>query len=105
MESNRSVRSNPAFINDLSELRTFVHATLCDHNQLEINAFQMTERILVRGGNPCGILFCLHGPRSVRLLAVWDTDTNSILFYGSTGERQHKCRLLNAPKIVPQGSL
>lgn len=47
----------------------------------------MTERILVRGGNPCGIFFCVHGPRSVKLTAIWETERNTILFYGSAGER------------------
>ena len=79
--------ANPLQVTTLQDLRQFVYATLCNHEQLEIGAFEMTERILVRGDHPCGIYFCLHGPRSVKYTAIWETDRNSILFYGSTGER------------------
>ena len=89
-------------VNDLNDLRHYVQETLCEQNALEIGAFRMTERILVRGGTPCGILFCLHGPRSVRLMAIWETDQNTILFYGSSGERQHKSQLRHAPKLILQ---
>ena len=54
------------YIQNLDNLREYVNRTLCHHDQLEIDAFRMTERILVRSGKPCGILFCLHGPRSVK---------------------------------------
>ncbi len=47
----------------------------------------MTERILTRSGKPCGIYFSLHGPRSVKLTAIWETEKNTVLFYASTGER------------------
>ena len=47
----------------------------------------MTERILLRGGKPCGIYFRLHGPRATQFSAIWETDRNQILFYGSGGER------------------
>jgi hypothetical protein len=53
----------------------------------------MSERILVRNGKPCGIYFCLHGPRSVRLTAIWETERNTILFYGATGEKLSKTQL------------
>ena len=84
----------------LHDLRDFVHQTLCHHNELEFGAFQMTERILRRSGKPCGIYFCLHGPRSVKLTAIWETDRNTVLFYGSTGERQQRSRLLKAPQLA-----
>ncbi len=91
---------NPLHIHDLSDLRTYVHYTLCQQNQLEPGAFEVTERILVRGQRPCGIFFCLHGPRSVKLTAIWETDRNTILFYGSAGERVLKTQLVQAPKLV-----
>ena len=80
-------------IQDLSDLRKFVYATLCDQNELVIGTFQMSERILVRSGKPCGIYFCVHGPRSVKLIAIWETEQNSVLFYGSSGERKLKVRV------------
>src|SRR5687768_10991348 len=85
---------------DLDDLRKYVHSTICEKNELEIHAFEVTERILVRRGRPCGIFFCLHGPRSVKLTAIWETDRNSILFYGSSGERVLKIQLRHAPCLA-----
>lgn len=92
--------TTPDPLQNLNELREFVQKTLCDHNQLEPGAFPITERILIRAGRPCGIYFCLHGPRSVKFSAIWETDRNSILFYGATGERFHKVQLVAAPALV-----
>ena len=86
-------------IHSLDELRQFVHKTICNQNELEVNAFQFTERILMRSGRPGGILFCLHGPRSVKFTAIWETDRNAILFYGSTGERQGTLQLMGLPSL------
>jgi hypothetical protein len=60
---------------------------------LLLDAFRMTEHPLLRGEKPCGILFCLHGPRAVKFTAVWETEHNTVLFYGATGERLHKIQL------------
>lgn len=92
--------TNPQF-NTLSELRQYVNEILCDLYQLQLGAFQMTERILLRGGRPCGIFFCLHGPRQVKFTAIWETDRNRILFYGCTGERIQKIQLTEAPPLEP----
>ena len=86
-------------IHDLDDLRQYVHRTICQQNELEANAFEVTERILVRRGQPCGVFFCLHGPRSVKLTAIWETDRNTILFYGSGGQRLLTTRLTAAPKL------
>lgn len=88
-------------ISDLNDLRAYIHETICENNELEINAFSMTERILVRGGKPCGLYFCLHGPRAVKFTAIWETDRNSVLFYSATGERVHRAQLAQAPSLVP----
>jgi len=88
-------------LDNLSDLRTYVHQTICKQNELELGAFVITERILVRGRRPCGIFFCLHGPRSVRLTAIWETDRNTILFYSSSGVRVLKTRLQHAPQLAP----
>lgn len=74
-------------IENLDNLRDFVNTTICYQHQLVIGAFKMTEHRLFRGQKPCGILFHLHGPRAVKFSAVWETEQNTILFYGSTGER------------------
>jgi hypothetical protein len=85
----------------LEDLCDYVNETLCDHHHLQIGAFQMTTRILIRGGKPCGIYFCLHGPRGVKFTAIWETDRNCVLFYGSNGERFQKTQLLGAPQLEP----
>ena len=86
-------------ISNLDSLRDFVNETLCEHYELKLDAFEMTERVLRRGGRPCGMYFCLHGPRAVKFTAIWETDRNRILFYGSTGERFLKTQLLVAPRL------
>lgn len=86
-------------LHNLNDLRRFVHQTICDQHALETAAFELCERVLVRRGTPCGMLFCLHGPRSVRLTAVWETEQNTILFYGAAGERLLKTRLMQAPSL------
>ena len=98
--------ATPVQIADVRALRHFVHQAICDQNQLEMEAFQMTERMLTRRGQPCGILYCVHGPRSVKLTAVWETDRNTVLFYGSRGERQQQVPLagpaLRLHRATPQ---
>lgn len=80
-------------IRNLDDLREYVHETLCERYQLQIDAFRMTERVLRRRENPCGIHFCLHGPRAVKFTAIWETDRNQVLFYDSNGERFQKTQL------------
>jgi hypothetical protein len=89
----------PGPMQNLNDLRDFVLKTLCDHHELEIGAFPLTERILLRSAKPCGVYFCLHGPRAVKFSAIWETERNSILFYGATGERFLKIQLIAAPKL------
>jgi hypothetical protein len=86
-------------IKNLKELRELVYITLCNYEQLEPGVFPMTERILVRSGKPCGVYFCLHGPRSVQYTSIWETDRNTILYYGATGERFHRTQLTAAPAL------
>jgi hypothetical protein len=83
----------------LKNLREFVNQTLCDHNFLEPDAYPLSEHILVRGDRPCGIFFCLHGPRAVKFTAVWDGERNTLLFYGCRGERILKLQLEGALDI------
>ncbi len=86
-------------LQNLENLRDYVSNILCYHDQLERDAFRMTERILVRGGKPCGIFFCLNGPRSVKITAIWETQQNTILFYSSNGQRFHRTQLVKAPQL------
>jgi hypothetical protein len=86
-------------IQTLHELRDYINNILCQHNQLEVGAFPLTQRILIRADRPCGIYFCLHGPRAVKFSAIWETQRNTVLFYGSTGQRFHKIQLVEAPRL------
>lgn len=82
------------------ELRDFIYDTLCRCEQLVVGAFPMSERLLSRNGAPCGVLFCVHGPRNVVFNAVWETDRNIVRFYTSTGERFQVTRLGFAPRLT-----
>ena len=86
-------------IDNVNDLRQYINITLCEYYQLQNGAFQMTEQVLIRSGKPCGIYFCLNGPRAVRFSAIWETDRNQILFYGPQGERFLKTQLLEAPVL------
>ena len=88
-------------LEDIDSLRRYVHETLCQLNQLEVDYFPFTERVLLRGGRPCGMFFCLHGPRDVKFTAIWETDRNTVLFYTSTGERQVKTQLTTHRALAP----
>jgi hypothetical protein len=80
----------PLRLDSLDALRAYVEQTLCDREQLVPGAFPFTERVLTRGGRPCGRYFCVHGPRSVKVTAIWETDRNRLLFYDCAGERFQK---------------
>ena len=71
----------------IEQLRKLVSKVLCKQSDFEEGIFKISERMLNRGQKMCGIFFCLHGPRSVKLTAVWECEENSIRFYGSNGEK------------------
>lgn len=93
------MRQNSVELHNLVQLRQFVSRTLCQMNDFEEGIFQVTEKVLLKCGEKCGILFCMHGPRSVKLTAVWETITNSINFYDSTGEKIQKT-VLPSPVVA-----
>ena len=77
----------------LADLREFVHQTLCAKEGLLADQFPLSEMQLTRRGRLCGLQFSLHGPRDVRLGAVWASDHNVIYFYDTRGERYLKIRV------------
>jgi hypothetical protein len=91
-------------IRNLEDLRQYIHQTICYQNELEVNYFRVTERLLLRGDKPCGMFFCLHGPRSTKFTAIWETDRNTVLFYGSTGQRLQKTQLSSSPRLQLQAA-
>jgi len=56
--------------------------------------FFETERLSTACG-PCGLQFCLRGPRNVRLAAIWVADQNVVYLYDARGTRYAKLRLKN----------
>jgi hypothetical protein len=94
------MQDNCIEIEDLRQLRKFVSFTLCQKNDFEEGVFQITEKLLTKCGKMCGMFFCLHGPRSVKLTAVWESEKNMIFFYGSTGERFQKTALASSLELA-----
>ena len=88
----------PADVRDLPTLRRFVTQTLCGDFELLEGAFPVTEQFLHRRGTPCGIHFCIHGPRAVRLTAIWESGRSRVLFYGEHGQR---IRSVEIPHTIP----
>ncbi len=68
-------------------IRSWVDKTLSVENDLVPGAFPLTEQVINKQGNLCGKLYCLHGPRSVRLVAVHDFESDRVLTYDSQGVR------------------
>ena len=91
--SSSQIKSSETF----AVVREFVRGELCQYNQLVKDAFQMSERLLTRQGKPCGFYFCIYGPRSVRLTAVWDLNKGSIHFYDSLGRRSESRSVPQVP--------
>ena len=94
--------SNTFCCQEIDEIRQYINQTLCEQDQLMTGYFPLTEQLLLREGKPCGIFFCLHGPRSLQLTAVWDVLGGHILFYGSRGERFRTTRLTGT--VIKRGS-
>jgi hypothetical protein len=87
IESRDAIRS-------LDDLRAFVHKTLCDRENILHDQFGLSETVLIRRGQECGLHFCVRGPRSVRLEAIWVADRNTVYFYDAQGTRYLKIQLL-----------
>lgn len=74
----------------VADLSRYVHETLCRHENLVAEQFELQQIALTRSGQPCGLQFVLRGPRNVRLGAVWASDLNQLYFYDARGERFRK---------------
>ena len=87
--------SAPADVRTSEDLKNFIHLSLCRKENLLEHHFPMTELELKRNGQLCGSQFILHGPRSVKLSAVWDRKLNEILLYDAVGKRFARIRIPN----------
>ena len=88
-------------ISTLDDLREFIHQTLCGRENLLQDQFGLTETPLIRNGWDCGLHFCLQGPRSVRLEAIWVADRNTIYLYDARGVRFSKVQLRERLELCP----
>ncbi len=80
-------------VRTVDDLRSFVHASLCERENLLDDQFQTQVYELTRNGALCGLQFHLQGPRSVKLSAIWTIQQNVVYFYDARGERYNKVRL------------
>jgi hypothetical protein len=87
-------------IQTVDELRGYIHATLCQKENLLAEQFALRERVLRRQDAPCGMQFSIHGPRSVRLAAIWEHERNTVYFYDARGNRFSKVRLASRVEFV-----
>jgi hypothetical protein len=81
------------------ELKEYVHERLCELEQLDMSCFPLSQQALKRGGELCGYMFSILGPRSIVFNAIFETDSNAIHFYNSSGERVVSEKVLQAPSI------
>jgi hypothetical protein len=88
-------------VHTLDDLRRFVHALLCEKENLLPDQFRTSEVTLIRQNEPCGLQFCLRGPRSVRLAAVWAADHNVVYLYDAKGTRYSKLPLAHRLSLPP----
>jgi len=94
------VTQNLHSIRTFSDLRRFVYQTLCNDHELLMNSFPTTETCLRRqAGDTCGVMFCLFGPRSVKFSAIWEKETNRVLFYGPSGKRYLQVELTDVTPL------
>ena len=99
-------QTQPALISisTLEELAGYVAETLANLEMLKADQFQLTQQVLYRGGQPCGVHFCLQGPRALSLSAVWEMEGNTVLFYSSCGQRVRRTRLRARQDSVSEAS-
>ncbi|MDD3588330.1 MAG: hypothetical protein PHQ75_14210 [Thermoguttaceae bacterium] len=92
------VISNITSIETLDELQRFVYSTLCNDHELLLNAFPTSETVIRDShGSGCGMMFCLHGPRTTQFSAIWEKEHNRVLFYGPCGRRYQQVTLEESP--------
>ncbi len=84
----------------LDQLARWIAETLASLEMLKADQFRLTQQPLYRQGQPCGMYYCLQGPRALSLSAVWETQSNTVLFYGSSGQRVQRIRLHRAPELA-----
>lgn len=83
----------------LDSLRDHVLAVLCHNDCLDPTQSILEQAVMMKKGEPCGLLFQVRGPRNLRISAVWVAHEDRILFYDSAGTRVAESRLCEAPDV------
>jgi hypothetical protein len=83
----------------LEKLRAYVLEALCTREHLDPNQTPYFQGVVLRGGEPCGLLLQIEGPRMLKTHAIWLGQEDRILFYDSTGARVAEARLCEAPDV------
>jgi hypothetical protein len=83
---------------DLQVLRNLVQQKLCEIGMLELDQFPLTERSVLKDDRVCGVYYCLHGPRNVKITAIADFERQSLICYGSDGTRTVEEKLFASPR-------
>jgi hypothetical protein len=83
-------------LEDLRVLSRTIESRLCELGNLVTGQFPMTQREVIRGGRNIGIYFCVHGPRSVKLTAIYDVPKKQVILYGSDGLRKESLCVLSS---------
>jgi len=71
----------------VEELREHIRQVLCAREDLQPGEYPFVRLPIRRGEQHCGELLIQHGPRLIRLLAVWDPQTGTVHYYDCNGER------------------
>lgn len=93
-----------AEINTVEDLHCWVHAVLCQRENLLAEMFTTRASTLKQSGKDCGLQFSLQGPRCVKLGAVWAADQNVVYFYDTRGRRYRKEKLPNRLRREPDAA-
>ena len=90
----------PRSIECFNDLRAYVTSTLAGLENLRTDQLELSQQTLYRGKKACGVFFRLQGPRALSLSAIWETETNTVLFYGSCGRRVLRAKLASTPRLL-----
>ncbi len=78
----------------------WVHRNLCDALGWEPSQAELRWELLYRRGQPCGVLFRLHGRIPTASCAIWAAAEHRLLFYDLHGHRWQTHLLTASPPLT-----
>jgi len=92
------VKNDVASIVTIEDLQQYVYRTLCADYELLSDAFPKSTIPLRRSnGEICGLMYCVSGPRTVEITAIWEKKNNRVFFYDPNGKRYRQTKLEKTP--------